>query len=100
MIEDLAMVDYQLRRVDVPNATGAGVTYIVTHANEVLWTPIYTRHRFIQEESGIPWAGIAWGGILTTRGDWVRGSYDFGDTQEDSEREAVRALITVALKQL
>ena len=97
MTEGLSTVDYRLRRVDVPNATGAGVTYVVTHANEVLWTPIYTRHRFIQEQSGIPWAGIAWGGILTSQGDWVRGSYDFGDADSLQEREAVRNLISEQL---
>ena len=94
------MIEYQLRRVDVPQAVGAGVTYIVTQSHEILWTPIYTRHRFVQELSGVPWAGIAWGGILTMDGNWVRGSYDFGDASDEKERETVRALLVKALNQL
>lgn len=100
MLENIQLLEFQLRRVDVPQASGAGVTYIVTHGNEVLWTPIYTRHRFIQEVSGIPWAGIAWGGVMTTQGDWVRASYDFGEADTLEERDRVVELIAQQLKNL
>lgn len=96
-MDDLSAIEFEIRRVDVPEAVGAGVTFIVSHSNEILWTPLYTRHRFIQENSGIPWAGIAWGGILTTQGEWVRSSYDFGDAPDQADRDEVARLIRIEL---
>ncbi len=98
MEQNHSMTDYTLRRVDEVNFGGKGVTFIVTHGNEILWTPVYTRHRDIQEASQLAWSGIAWGGVMTTQGEWVRRSYDFGDASENNERDIVINLIKEQLK--
>jgi hypothetical protein len=40
---------------------------------------------------------ISWGGILDTRGNWIRRSIDYGDAPNKDLREIVRSLLAKKL---
>lgn len=64
-----------------------GITFLVAEDRNVLFTREYTRHRTFLERTEYPIAEIAWGGILTEAGTWVRRSFDFGDAPDPETRE-------------
>lgn len=74
-----------------------GVTYLVTCDGTVLFTREYVRHRLLLSRTRFPFYTIAWGGVLTDSGEWVRRSYDFGDAPSPESRDAVVDLIRHAL---
>jgi hypothetical protein len=69
--------------------TREGITFLVAEDKHVLFTREYTRHRTLLERTEYPMAEIAWGGILTEAGTWVRRSFDFGDAPDPETREEV-----------
>ncbi len=87
------MNPYKVIEVRVPNQSPLGITYNVTVNYEILVCPVYTRHKNLQEHSTFSESQMAWGGILTETGHWVRGSLDFGDCHDSAEKEFVLSLI-------
>lgn len=70
-----------------------GITYLVTCDGTVLFTREYIRHRHLLARTHFPFYTIAWGGVLTDSGEWVRRSYDFGDAPDPESRDTVVAII-------
>ena len=87
------MNPYKVIEIDLGNEGMPGITYDVTVNYEILVCPIYTRHKILQQASGFPALSIAWGGILDEQGTWVRGSFDFGDCEEEEDKQEVLRLI-------
>ena len=87
--------------LDVPasrNGNLDGITYLVTCDGTVVFTREYLRHRHLLARTRFPFYTIAWGGILTDMGEWVRRSYDFGDAPDPESRDAVVSLIRRSLR--
>jgi hypothetical protein len=66
-----------------------GITFLVSFDGVILFTREYTRHRAFADQTGYSLSDIAWGGILTEKGTWVRRSFDFGDAPDPEIREQV-----------
>jgi len=86
-------VAYSLYEVPANSAGTAGITFVVTHEGVVIFTKEYMRHVRLADKSPYPRHNIAWGGILTPRGEWVRRSFDYGDAPDRDAREFVVELI-------
>lgn len=83
------------RCLEIPAKPGGspGITYVVTCQGIVVFTQEYDRHAALVERSPFSKYDIAWGGILTDDGRWVRQSLDFGDAPSLEQRETVTHLI-------
>ena len=86
-------MSYKIIDVQMPDANDMGITYDVTVNFEILVCKSYTRHIALAQVAGFQASNIAWGGILTPDGEWVRKSLDFGDADTEKEREEVIRLI-------
>lgn len=87
--------------LEIPAARGGntdGITYLVTCDGTVVFTREYLRHRHLLARTRFPFYTIAWGGVLTSSGEWVRRSYDFGDAPDPESRDVVVALIQRTLR--
>ena len=97
MFYSMKNIVYKLLEVSPPHTKTPGITYIVTFDNVVLYCPFYTRHKAVMEVSEYSIKEISWGGILDTRGNWVRRSIDYGDAPNKELREVVRNLLAQKL---
>lgn len=91
------MESYRLLEVSPPHTKTPGITYIVTIDNVILYCPFYTRHKDVMSFSKYSIEEISWGGILDTRGNWIRRSIDYGDAPNKDLREIVRSLLAKKL---
>lgn len=88
---------YSLYEVVAKAGGTPGITYVVTDGGVVVFTKEYMRHVRLVEKCPFPKDSIAWGGILSPEGLWVRRSYDFGDAPDIDSREFVVDLINKVL---
>lgn len=86
-------VAYSLYEVPASVGGSPGVTYVVTHEGVVIFTREYIRHVRLVQLCPYKHEQIAWGGVLTAQGQWVRRSYDFGDAPDFDTREFVVGLL-------
>jgi hypothetical protein len=84
---------YKIIEVQMPDPNNMGITYDVTVNFEILVCNTYTRHIALAKVAGFDAATIAWGGILSPTGEWVRQSLDFGEADTEVERDEVVNLI-------
>ncbi len=68
---------------------GGGVTFLVTNSGRIFYTCERIPHRLLLAKSSYSAKDIAWGGVLTEQGDWIRPSGDFGDAPNPEVRNAV-----------
>ena len=69
------------------------VTFLVSTTGVILLTREYTSHRELLARTPFSVKEIAWGGVLTDTGSWIRRSFDFGDAPDTATRENVIANI-------
>ena len=65
------------------------VTFLVSKMGVIVITREYTSHRELLSRTQFSAAEIAWGGVLTATGSWVRQSFDFGDAPDAAMRDRV-----------
>jgi len=65
------------------------VTFLVSTMGVIVITREYTSHRELLSRTLFSAAEIAWGGVLTATGSWVRRSFDFGDAPDAATRDRV-----------
>jgi hypothetical protein len=97
MIPMSASITFSLYEVPANPLGIFGITYVVTNDGVVIFTREYMRHVRLVQMSPYPKYTIAWGGILTGDGQWVRKSFDFGDAPDMDSREFVVELIQKVL---
>jgi hypothetical protein len=90
-------VSYSLYEVPASPIGTPGTTFVVTHDGVVIFVREYMRHVRLVEKSPYSRSQIAWGGILTAGGEWVRRSFDFGDAPDHDAREFVSELLQKVL---
>lgn len=92
------MNSFQLHPIAALPGGTPGITYIVSTKGVVYYTREYIRHSSLLSRSGETRENIAWGGILTSEGEWVRRSFDFGDAPNPDVRDLVVAMIKARLR--
>lgn len=100
-ISKMPLAHHGYSLIETPASRGGnsdGITYLVTCEGNIVFTREYIRHRHLLARTRFPFYTIAWGGVLTDSGEWVRRSYDFGDAPDPESRDIVVALIQRALR--
>ncbi len=82
-------MNFSLVEIKVPDPNNRGYTYDVTRDGEILVCASYTRHSHLARLALRDSEEIAWGGVLSAEGQWVRGSIDFGDAPDEGTRQQV-----------
>ena len=73
------------------------ITFVVSDLGEILFTREYTRHIVVAQRAKVSNSKIAWGGIVSPNGQWIRPSFDFGDAPTVEDRDLVVSIIKSAL---
>ncbi|HSQ40779.1 MAG TPA: hypothetical protein VLM37_00710 [Fibrobacteraceae bacterium] len=90
-------MSFSLLEIPANSSGQSGVTFVVTDQGVVVFTREYIRHVTLADKSPYNRSQVAWGGILTPRGEWVRRSFDFGGPPDPEAREFVTELIQKVL---
>lgn len=80
--------DGYVEEIAAENGSG-GITFLVTNGGRIFYTCERIPHRSLLARSHYSAKDIAWGGVLTEQGDWVRPSGDFGDAPDPEIRNSV-----------
>lgn len=81
--------DDKVEEIPVSDGDSSVVTFIVTRDGRIFFTRERIRHLALLSRTLCSQNEIAWGGVLTDKGSWIRQSYDFGDAPNSQIRNDV-----------